>query len=187
MSHDFNRQIALPPPAPVRATSGYISGGLIAIIWLMMIHVAAAQTHKLRVQDPAVARALVAQGGKLVADYDSFQVIETDQTSLPGMSDESVQVVDHFDSIELNGRHLGTRAREVQSLRTSLHIPSGKGLHLVHFAGPVKRSKAHARRGHEKAIGVFPCWRDLLPRNYWNGWNRWNRLLRSCVQNDGGP
>jgi hypothetical protein len=42
--------------------------------------VASAQTHKLRVNDPAVAKALLDRGGKLIADYGGFQVIESAET-----------------------------------------------------------------------------------------------------------
>jgi len=90
-------------------------------------------THKVRVNDPALAKSLVARGGRLIADYGSFQIIESD--TVPAAPAE---LVDDFDVIQLNARRLDTRAPETQALRRPVAAVSGKRLHLVQFASPIK-------------------------------------------------
>jgi uncharacterized repeat protein (TIGR01451 family) len=100
--------------------------------------VASAQTHKLRVNDPAVAKALIDRGGKLIADYGGFQLIETSETPAVGRETGRIQNEDRSDIIELNVRHLNTRAPEIRALRRAAGAFTGKRLHMVHFAGPIK-------------------------------------------------
>ena len=100
--------------------------------------VASAQTHKLRVNDPAVAKALIDRGGKLIADYGGFQLIETSETPAAGRETGRIQNEDRSDIIELNVRHLNTRAPEIRALRRAAGAFTGKRLHMVHFAGPIK-------------------------------------------------
>ena len=105
---------------------------------LLITGLASAQTHKLRVNDPALAKALIDQGGKLIADYGGFQLIETSEAPTTRREAEQVQNEDRLDIIELNVRHLNTRAPEVKGLRRAAGAFTGKRLHLVHFAGPIK-------------------------------------------------
>ncbi len=98
---------------------------------------ALAETHKLRVTDPAIAKSLIARGGKLVADYDSFQLIEVDDSAARA-TDGAAESADQFNVIELNARQLDTRQPEIRALRKSVGGFAGRRLHLIHFAGPVK-------------------------------------------------
>src|SRR5262249_15371097 len=105
-----------------------------------------ARRQKVRVHDPGLAQQLSQQGAELIADYGSFQLFRLDDTlagtalSLPG-----AEKADHQNIIALNARHLDTTPAEIKALRKSVLPSSGKQLHLVQFAGPIK-----------------PEWRDAL-------------------------
>src|SRR4029077_13063907 len=88
--------------------------------------------------DPALAKFLVARGGRLIADYDTFQIIETDDASVAGADLTHAQAADNLNFIELNARPLDTRAPEIQARRQTAGVFPGKHLRLVQFAGPVK-------------------------------------------------
>jgi subtilisin-like proprotein convertase family protein len=108
------------------------------IFGLMIVSVAVAGPHKWRVSDPALARSIVARGGRLIADYGSFQILESDQGPVAGAGLEGAQLEDDLDLIQLNARVLDTRDAGVQALRKSVAPFAGKRLRLVHFAGPIK-------------------------------------------------
>src|SRR5689334_7435556 len=77
-----------------------------------------AVSHKLRVTDRALAESLIAQGGRLLADYQSFQLFEVDE--LPVTKNTSAnrpQTADHFNTIELNAKTLDTSVREISTMR----------------------------------------------------------------------
>ena len=113
-------------------------GRLVALVLVMLAGVSLAAPHKVRVTDPALARSLVAQGGRLVADYGGFQIIETAE-ALPATMDEArAQSVDRFNFIQLNAAAFNTRGPESQSLRKPAGSFAGKRLRLVQFAGPIK-------------------------------------------------
>jgi hypothetical protein len=90
------------------------------------------------VDDSALAKSLVAQGGKLVADYGGFQLIQADDAILTNLDSSRVEREDEFDAIELNAARLDTRAAAIQTLRKPAGAFTGKRLHLVQFAGPIK-------------------------------------------------
>jgi hypothetical protein len=94
---------------------------------------AADRPRKVRVHDPAAASAVLREGGRLVADYGSFQLLETVQPPPAG-----AEPADELDFIELNAATLDTRAPEIRALRKTAGAFAGKRLHLVQFAGPVK-------------------------------------------------
>ncbi len=107
---------------------------------LLLTTAALATPHKLRVTDRALAESLVAQGGRVLADYQNFQLLEVDE--LPPaktVSDLHIQVVDRFDTVQLNGTSLNTR---ILAARSSLAKPaaafSGRQLQLIQFVGPIK-------------------------------------------------
>ena len=81
-------------------------GCLTVVVFLLLLTVnAGAQTRKVRVSDARAAQELIQHGGKLVADYGSFQLIQTDasHTELG-----SVQTADEPDVIELNSTRINT-------------------------------------------------------------------------------
>src|SRR5664280_1569095 len=93
--------------------------------------------HKLRVDDPELTAILTNQGARVIENYGSFQILESDQQSVPA-GDPRVQVVDRFNMIQLQGRDLDTRTPELRALRKSAGAFEGSRLHLVQFAGPIK-------------------------------------------------
>ncbi len=97
-----------------------------------------AAPHKLRVDDPGLAKAIVAHGGAMIADYGGFQIIEADDAVLTNLDPRFVERQDDYDVIKLNAGSLNTRAAEVRALRKPAADFSGRHLHLVQFAGPVK-------------------------------------------------
>src|SRR5882724_3634675 len=107
------------------------------------------RTKKVRVRDPWLAEELLAKGGRLIADYGSFQILQVDEAlagvvaAQPGVEDKSEENV-----IALNASRLDTTVPEVKALRKPVLPGNGKRLHLVHFAGPIK-----------------PEWREALEQN----------------------
>lgn len=97
-----------------------------------------ASPHKIRVNDPAAAKSLLANGGKLIADYGGFQVIEADDAALTGAVTNNIEVRDDENLIRLNVQALDTRTPEVKALRKARGQFAGKRTHMVQFAGPIK-------------------------------------------------
>jgi hypothetical protein len=93
---------------------------------------------KWRVSDPALAKTIVARGGKLVADYGGFQIIQADDATLTNLNFSRMEAQDDFDVVELNAARLDTRTAEIRALRKPAGAFAGRRLHLVQFAGPVK-------------------------------------------------
>ena len=114
---------------------------ILSLLSVFTLGIAAnAAPHKLRVNDPAAATALLASGGKLIADYGGFQLIEAD-TAAPALTTANgkhIEVDANADFIELHAARLNTRDTQVQSHRKKLTAFAGKKLHLAHFAGPIK-------------------------------------------------
>jgi hypothetical protein len=111
-----------------------------------------AATHKLRVSDPALAQSLVARGAKLIVDYGGFQLVEADDSILTNLDSRHVERQDDFDEIKLNAKLLNTRTAEIMALRKSAGNFSGKHLHLVQFAGPIKPEWRAALEKHGARI-----------------------------------
>src|SRR3954469_6196089 len=113
---------------------------------------AAGTTQKLRVTDKAAAERLIAAGGRLVADYGAFQIIEVPRATTPGLDaaklSQGVQARDDFDTILLNAGPVDTTAVPAAAKLSAqpLGATGGKRLHLVHFAGPVKPEWVDALR-----------------------------------------
>lgn len=96
-----------------------------------------AQSQKFRVNDPAAASRLLAQGGKLVADYGAFQIIEAGAANAAAESNR-VESLEDDNFIELHAGRLDTRTPAAKSLRKTFAPKPGRQLHLVQFAGPIK-------------------------------------------------
>lgn len=100
--------------------------------------VVVAAPHKLRVDDPALARSLAAKGAKVIGEYGAFTALEADDALLAGANSNHLDIADDWNVIQLNARELDTTAPEVKALRKMRGSFAGKTLHLVQFAGPVK-------------------------------------------------
>jgi hypothetical protein len=101
--------------------------------------------HKIKVNDPALAKQIAAQGGKLLADYGSYQVYELSQVGPGLLANQHVELRDEYNVIQLNAAPLDTTKPEVKALRKPAGSFQGKRMHLIHFVGPVQ-----------------PQWRDEL-------------------------
>ena len=96
-----------------------------------------AESQKVRVNDSQQAKELIGHGGKLVADYGGFQVIETDG-SADGVRGAKAQVTRDSDVLELNAAKINTRSTFARGLRRPAGTFAGRKLHLIQFAGPIK-------------------------------------------------
>jgi hypothetical protein len=120
---------------------------LVSILGFLAIAVPTIQagSHKIQASDPVVGKRILAAGGRLVADYGSFQLYEAAEMAAPGAGGGEVEPRDEYNTIFLNAKQLDTSSAEVQALRRSAGSFAGKRLHLVQFVGPVQ-----------------PAWRDAL-------------------------
>jgi len=93
-----------------------------------------------QVSDDETAQKMESQGAKLVADYDTFKVYEASTAALESLaSDSQVQVRDEDNLIQLNAGAIDTTKSEVQASRAvEGEAFSGKRMHLIQFAGPIK-------------------------------------------------
>jgi hypothetical protein len=108
------------------------------LVLTLFTSVSFAQSHKLRVSDPSLANSMKARGGKLIADYGGFQVIEMDQASLTSADTNRAELADDFNFVRLNAGQLDTRTPGIKARRKAVGGFNGKKLHLIQFAGPVK-------------------------------------------------
>lgn len=97
-----------------------------------------ATSHKVRVEDAALAKTLVAGGAKVIGDYGSFSVLDVDDALLSGATSNRVEISDDWNLIRLNAQVMDTRVPSVKALSKARGTFSGKRLHLVQFAGPIK-------------------------------------------------
>lgn len=128
---------------PVRRNNFLLSTllGVASALWLNVAPAfAASSAHKLRVNDPKTAETLLAQGARLLVDYGSFKLIETDETTVQrlAVTTSDAESANDWNVIRLNARNLDTTTTEVKALRKATTAFTGKRLHLVHFIGPVK-------------------------------------------------
>lgn len=160
---------------------------LAACLLLMVVSPGLAAAHKVRVKDPALAQELLNKGGKLVADYGSFQVIETDEPRPADDRADRAQITNDSDELELNTGRINTRSPAVKALRMSRGGFAGQRLHLVQFAGPVKPEwqaaleqrgvrvmsyvpyNAYLIYGDAKALAQIQAWAGVTSIVQWDG------------------
>jgi hypothetical protein len=146
---------------------------------------AASGGHKVEVRDAAAARAVVGQGGRLIADYGGFQLYDVPQIN--GHLPASAEVRDAYNSILLSTVHLDTSQAGVQALRKTVGTFAGKRMHLVQFAGPVQPAwrqalldagvqivsyvpqNAYLVYGDSAGIGRVQAMAATAPHMQWNG------------------
>lgn len=146
-----------------------------------------AAPHKLRVNDPALANSLVAKGAKVIGHYGAFSVLEADDAALVGTATNRLEIADRWNYIRLNAREMGTRAAEIKALRKPIGAFSGKRLHLVQFAGPIKPEWVEALNqsgativtyipentylvyGDSAALARMQGWAGAAPSVQWEG------------------
>ena len=155
--------------------------------WVMGLFIAGstlATSHLLRIQDPALTAALMDRGATLLADYGSFQILATDflPKSASGWEWEKSS-----SRIELKSGALDTRRAEGGALRKTLGQFSGKRLHLIQFALPIKSEwvsklqdlgvrivnyfprNAYLVYGDAAALARLQAWARASPVVQWDG------------------
>ena len=97
-----------------------------------------AAPHKIQVSDPATAQRIVAKGGRLLADYGSYQLysVQTIGTELTDATQTEVR--DDYDRIELNAGMITTTEPAAMALQKRISAFKGSHTHLVQFIGPVQ-------------------------------------------------
>ena len=117
----------------------------------------------------------------MIADYGGFQLIEADDSILTNLDENRVERQDDFDEIRLNAKLLDTRAAEIRALRKPAGNFSGKRLHLVQFAGPIKPEWRAALEKHgarivsyipENAYLIYGDAGEIAKRHNWAGTNQ---------------
>ncbi len=130
---------------------------LVVFFLLGVISTTLAATHKVRVKDPALAAELLTQGGRLVADYAGFQLIETDAARPADDRADRAQLTDDSNYLEFNSGRIDTSSPQARAGRMSRGAFQGKRLHLVQFAGPVKPEwRAALERSGARVISYVP-------------------------------
>ncbi|WP_257455217.1 S8 family serine peptidase [Archangium lipolyticum] len=106
------------------------------------------------------AAELEKQGARVLGDYGSFKLLQVDDATLESLSEApGVEVRDDYNRILLNAGEIDTASTKVMSLRGMKKTVTSKGLHIVHFAGPVRPEWYEAL----KATGVRVV--TYLPNN----------------------
>lgn len=143
-----------------------------------------AGTRKLRISDRAVVAELVARQGRVVADYGAFVVIEVPESSAADL--DSKPILHRANEILLNAGALDTTRPHLRAQQSPRGSFEGKALHLVQFAGPVKRewrqalaqaaqivcyvpNNAFLVYGDASAIAQVQSLASALPQIQWNG------------------
>lgn len=137
----------LKPPytkqlGPLRCGRGWRTSPLLAglVIFTLLAAVRPAAAHKVKVSDPAIAKLIVEDGGRLLADYGSFQLYEVDHLRPEVLQAEGAEVRDDSNGIFLNAASINTSAATVKALRQPAGVFTGKHLHLVQFIGPIQNA-----------------------------------------------
>ena len=107
---------------------------------VLLIATRPAAAHKVKVWDPSTAKLIVEDGGKLLADYGSFQLYEVDHLRPEVLQAENTEVRDDSNAIFLNAASIDTSATAVKALRQPVGAFNGKRLHLVQFVGPMQNA-----------------------------------------------
>jgi Subtilase family/HYR domain len=104
-------------------------------------YVSPGDTHKVQVRADDTVGLEMAKGGRLVADYGSYKLIEVDSATAGKLGRERrAELRDEYNLILLNTGAIDTTTRAAAALRAQSSISNGarKKLHLVQFAGPIK-------------------------------------------------
>lgn len=101
--------------------------------------------HKIKLSNRLLAEEIQKQGGRLIADYGSYKLLEVDgETATSFQDNRSVEIKDDYNLILLNAGQIDTteladekKAREPDPAASATEAPAAKRLHLVQFQGPV--------------------------------------------------
>src|ERR1039457_6587177 len=99
-----------PSRASIRGVNRIVPSGLLSLpplllaVFSLFFALPAVAGHKVQVSDPALAQQMANQGGRLLADYEGYQLYEVAEVppSIPGRHD--LEVRDEYNQILQIGR-----------------------------------------------------------------------------------
>lgn len=140
----------------------------------------------LRVSDARETAELLALGGRLVEDYQGFQLIEVpDALALP--AGKTAEVLADNNVIRLNSLSIDTTSLKAQESRAPLAAFDGKQLRIVSFVGPIKAewasqieasgakiisyipNNAYLVYGDYQALGGYQLFAKAVSHVQWDG------------------
>lgn len=97
--------------------------------------------HKVMASDAKSSAALEAQGARLIADYGSYKLFDVSTELSAKAQGPGVEVVDENNLVMLNSGSIDTTTSEAQDMRSLKvrRVTTGRSMHLIQFAGPIKR------------------------------------------------
>ena len=105
----------------------------------------------------AAAERLLSRGGKLIADYGAYALLDVDGQKLGGMPAGAFMLRDEYRNVMLNAGTIDALDPSSEQLRETVLPGEGKRLHLVQFAGTVKAEWYAALEGTGvKVVGYIP-------------------------------
>ena len=95
--------------------------------------------HKIQLQDPELASRIKAEGGRVIADYGDYQLLDVNDETADALSKKKQgELHDEYNVVLLNAGPIDTTDQEFEKKTLQLQAFSGARLHLVQFAGPIK-------------------------------------------------
>ena len=91
-------------------------------------------SHKIEVRDATQGAQIVAQGGRLIADYGGYQLYQAPAAAIAGTGENR----DEYNFLRLHALTLDTSTAAAQAMRQTVGSFTGKRMHLVQFVGPVQ-------------------------------------------------
>lgn len=141
-------------------------------------------TVKIRIPKSSLTAGALDEDVRIVADYDSFVVVEAAEGAVPDLA--AAQVLPNENFVLLNARPIDTSRSATRPLQYPRGEFSGKRLHLVQFAGPVQPdwyaelersgarivayvpSNAYLVFGDAEHLARVQAFADLSPQVQWN-------------------
>jgi subtilisin-like proprotein convertase family protein len=97
------------------------------------------EQHKVLVSDLKLGQTLQSQGGKLIADYGSYVLLELNSAAAQQLADnQAAEIVDENNLILLNAGAIDTSTGAVKSKRPTVNGVDGKQMRLIQFLGPIR-------------------------------------------------
>jgi len=138
--------------------------------------------HKVQVPDPDTARQIANDGGRLLADYGTYQLYQVDRLRPDLVQSGAVEVRDDCDLLRLNAGCIDTSTATVQAVRQTVLPFGGKRMHLIQFVGPIKPEWLDALKQTGAQIVSY------IPQNgylVYGDDRAHNRLLRLALSSSG--
>ncbi len=97
------------------------------------------ERHKVQVGDAALAQEIASQGGRIISDYGTYKIFEVNSALAATLaSNRAVSLRDEDNLVLLNAGAIDTTRNEMQVSRAGVGSFSGKRMHLIQFAGPIR-------------------------------------------------